>query len=105
MRSKVIIILIILILIIGCASTNKKYQAFFDSDYNVLDRGELDVKVTTQACSDRYKDAFSAAKKNGKFHLRSIVGSKNHRIEFKEIKSYIEGGQICVEISALSSPH
>ena len=104
MRSKVIFILIILILIIGCASTNKKYQAFFDSDYNVLDRGELDVKVTTQACSHRYKDAFSAAKKNGKFHLRSIVGSKNHRIKFEEVSSYVFKGKICVEMSASSFP-
>tara|TARA_E500000331_G_C17082265_1_gene637438 strand:- start:30 stop:347 length:318 start_codon:yes stop_codon:yes gene_type:complete len=105
MHSKDIFILIILIFIIGCATNNKKNQEFYDSDYNVLDRGALNVKVTTQACSDKFKNAFSAAKKNGEFHLRSIVGSKNHRIKFKEVNSYVLKGKICVEMSASSFPH
>ena len=105
MRSILLLILFGLILIIGCANAKQNYQTFIHSEYKVIDHGELDVKVTTQACSDRYKDAFSVAKKNGKFHLRSIVGSKNHRIKFEEVSSYVFKGKICVEMSASSFPH
>ena len=105
MSNLIILIQIIFIFAIGCANVVDKTGTFYNPKYKVIDRGSFDVKVISQACSDKFNTALSAAKTNGKFHLRSIVGSKNHRIEFKEIKSYIEGGQICVEISALSSPH
>ena len=104
MRSILLLILFGLILIIGCASTKHKYQTFYDPEYNVIDRGALDVKVISRACSETFEDALSAAKNNGKFHLRSIVGNKNHVIKFKEIGSYIKQNKICVEMSASSFP-
>ena len=104
MRSILLLILFGLILIIGCAAANKKYQTFYDPEYKVIDRGALDVKVISRACSETFEDAFSAAKNNGIFHLRSVVGNKNHRIKFKEIGSYIKQDKICVEMSALSFP-
>ena len=104
MRSILLLILFGLILMIGCASTKHKYQTFYDPEYRVIDRGGLNVNVISQACSERFEDALSAAKKNGQFHLRSVVGNKNHVIKFKEIGSYIEKDKICVEMSASSLP-
>ena len=104
MRSILLLVLFGLILIIGCAATKQKYQTFYDPEYRVIDRGALNVNVLSQACSERFEDALSAAKKNGQFHLRSIVGNKNHVIKFKEIGSYIKKGKICVEMSASSFP-
>ena len=102
MRSIHLLILFGLILIIGCAAAKQRYQTFYDPEYKVMDRGALDVKVISRACSETFEDAFSAAKNNGKFHLRSVVGNKNHRIKFKEVGSYIKKDIICVEMSALS---
>ena len=82
----------------------KKYHTIYDPDYRVIDRGALNVKIISQACSERYVDALSAAKNNGRFHLRSVVGNKNHVIKFKEIGSYIKKGKICVEMRASSLP-
>ena len=104
MYSKLLLILFGLILIIGCAAANKKYQTFYDPEYKVTDRGALDVKVISRACSETFEDALSAAKKNGKFHLRSVVGNQNHRIKYKEIRSYNKQDKICVEMSASSFP-
>ena len=104
MRSILILVLISLILVSGCSTIEKKYQTFYNPQYRVIDRGGLDVKVVSQACSDRVEDALSAAKNNGKFHLRSIIGNKNHGIKFKEVGSYITKGKICVEMSASSLP-
>ena len=104
MRSILLLILFGLILIIGCASTKHKYQTFYDPEYKVIDRGALDVKVISRACSKTFEDALSAAKKNGKYLLRSIVGNKNHGIKFKEVGSYFKQDKICVEMSALSFP-
>ena len=104
MRSILLLILIGLILIIGCTAAKKKYQTFYDPEYRVIDRGGLNVNVISQACSERFEDALSAAKKNGQFHLRSVVGNKNYVIKFKEIGSYIKKGKICVEMSASSFP-
>ena len=104
MRSILLLILFGLILIIGCAAANKKYQTFYDPEYKVTDRGALDVKVISRACSETFEDALSAAKNNGKFHLRSVVGNKNHGIKFKEVGSYFKQKKICVEMSALSFP-
>ena len=104
MRSILFLILFGLIMIVGCATVKKKYQTFYDPEYRVKDRGALNVNLISQACSERFEDALSAAKKNGKFHLRSVVGNKNHVIKFKEISSYIKKGKICVEMSATSLP-
>ena len=102
MRSILLLILFGLILIIGCAAAKQKYQTFYDLEYKVIDRGELDVKVISRACSETFEDALSAAKNNGKFHLRSVVGNTNHGIKFKEVGSYIKQDKICVEMSASS---
>ena len=90
MRSILLLILFGLILIIGCAAAKQKSQTFYDTEYRVIDRGGLNVNVISQACSERFEDALSAAKKNGQFHLRSVVGNKKHVIKFKEIGSYIK---------------
>ena len=102
MRSILLLILFGLILIVGCASPKQDYQIFFDPEYKVIDRGAFDDRVISRACSETFEDALSAAKNNGKFHLRSVVGSKNHGIKFKEIGSYFKQDKICVEMSALS---
>ena len=104
MRSILLLILFGLILIVGCASSKQDYQTFFDPEYTVIDRGAFDVRVISRACSETFEDALSAAKNNGKFHLRSIVGIKNHGIKFKEVGSYIKQDKICVEMSASSFP-
>ena len=104
MRSILLLILFGLILIIGCASTKHKYQTFYDPEYKVIDRGALDVKVISRACSETFEDALLAAKNNGKFHLRSVVGNQNHRIKYKEVRSYNKQNKICVEMSASSFP-
>jgi len=104
MRSILLLILFGLIMIIGCAASKQKYQTFYDPEYEVIDRGALDVKVISRACSEKFKDALSAAKNNGKFHLRSVVGAKNHGIKFKEVGSYIKQDKICVEMRASSYP-
>ena len=104
MRSILLLILFSLILIIGCATSNQEYQTFYDPEYMVIDRGALDVKVISRACSKTFEDALSAAKNNGKYHLRSVVGKKNHGIKFKEVGSYIKQDKICVEMSTSSFP-
>ena len=104
MRSILLLILFGLILIIGCAAAKKKYQTFYDPEYKVIDRGALDVKIISRACSETFEDAVSAAKNNGKFHLRSVVGDKNHGFKFKEVGSYIKQDKICVEMMASSFP-
>ena len=104
MRSILLLVLFGLILIIGCAATKQKYQTFYDPEYKVIDRGMLDVKVISRACSETFEDALSAAKNNGKFHLRSVVGNKNHAIKFKKVGSYIKQDKICVEMRASSFP-
>ena len=85
MRSILLLILFGLILIIGCASTKHKYQTFYDPEYKVIDRGALDVKVISRACSETFEDALSAAKNNGKFHLRSVVGGKPHGLNLRKL--------------------
>ena len=102
MRSILLLILFSLILIISCATVQQNYQTFYDPEYKVIDRGAIDVKVISRACSETFEDALSAAKNNGKFHLRSIVGNQNHGIKFKEVSSYNKQDKICVEMSASS---
>ena len=104
MRSILLLILFCLILIIGCATAKRKFQTFYDPEYKVIDRGALDVRVISRACSETFEDALSAAKINGKFHLRSVVGEKPHGIKFKEVGSYIKQDKICVEMRVSSFP-
>ena len=104
MRIILFLILFGLTMIVGCTTIKKKYQTFYDPEYRVIDLGALNVNVLSQACSEKFEDALSAAKKNGQFHLRSVVGNKIHMIKFKEIGSYIKKGKICVEVSASSLP-
>ena len=104
MRSILHLTLFGLILIIGCATAQQNYQTFYDPEYKVIDRGELDVKVISRACSDTFEDALSASKNNGEFHLRSVVGNQNHRIKYKEVHSYNKKDKICVEMSTSSFP-
>ena len=104
MRSILLLILFGLILIIGCAAAKQKSQTFFDPEYKVIDRGELDVQLLSRACSETFEDSLSAAKNNGKFHLRSVVGDTNHGIKFKEVGSYIKQDKICVEMRVSSFP-
>ena len=104
MRSILLLIQFGLILILGCSTAKQKYKTFYDPEYKVIDRGALDVKVISRACSETFEEALSAAKNNGKFHLRSVVGNKNHGIKFKEVGSYFKQDKICVEMSALSFP-
>ena len=102
MRSILLLILFGLILIVGCESSKQEFQTFYDPEYKVIDHGAFDVRVLSRACSETFEDALSAAKNNGKFHLRSVVGSKNHGIKFKEVGSYFKQDKICVEMSASS---
>ena len=102
MRSILLLILFGLILINGCTSAKQKYQTFYDLEYQVIDRGALDVKVISRACSETFEEALSAAKNHGKFHLRSVVWSKNHGIKVKEVGSYFKQDKICVEMSESS---
>ena len=104
MRSIHLLILFGLILITSCIPAKQEYQTFYDPEYKVIDRGALNVKVISRACSETFEDALSAAKNNGKFHLRSVVGDTNHGIKFKEVGSYIKQDKICVEMSVLSFP-
>ena len=57
------LILFILFLINGCAIAKQESQTFYDPDYSVIDRGELDVKIISRACSDTFEKALSAARK------------------------------------------
>ena len=102
MRFVLIIIIFDLFLIVGCNNAQQKYQTFFDPEYEVIDRGAFDVKVVSRACSVTFEEALLAAKKNGRFQLRSIVGHKSHGVNFKEINSYTKQNKICVEMSASS---
>jgi len=102
MRLIILSILFGLILIIGCSNAEQKYQTFYYPEYKVIDRGTLDVTVKSRACSEKFEDALSAAKNNGKFHLRSVVGNKIYGIKFKEVGSYIKKDKICVEMIASS---
>ena len=104
MRNILLLILFSLILIIGCATVQQNYQTYYGPEYMVIDRGELDVKVISRACSGTFEDALSAAKNNGKFHLRSVIGNQKHRIKYKEVRSYNKQDKICVEMSASSFP-
>ena len=93
-----------IILFNGCTSTAENIKTSYDPDYKVLDRGKLDVIVKSRACALIGEDAFSGAKRNAEFHLRSVIGAKIYRREFQEVTRYKEGQKICVEMSVASLP-
>ena len=104
MRQIILFFIISQIIFSGCSSTGNKFQASYDPEYKVTDRGKLDVIVKGRACALLADDAVLYARKTAEFHLRSIVGSQNHRKEFQEVDRYYDGVKICVEMSAAALP-
>ena len=104
MRQIVLFFIISQILFSGCSSTVKKFLASYDPEYKVADRGKLDVIVKGRACAHLADDAVLYAMQTAEFHLRSVVGSQNHRKEFQEVDRYYDGDKICVEMSAAALP-
>ena len=93
-----------LILITGCASNGDYFKTSFDSEYKVIDGGNINVIVKSRACSFSIEKAILGAMSNAEYHLRSVIGNKNHRKEFKEISRYNNGKQVCIEMSASALP-
>ena len=104
MRQKILFFIIIQILFSGCSSTGNKFLAYYGPEYKVIDRGKLDVIVKARACALLTDDAVLYARQTAEFHLRSVVGSQNHRKEFQEVDRYFDGDKICVEMSAAALP-
>ena len=104
MRKIILFFIISQILFSGCSSTVNKFQASYDPEYKVADRGKLDVIVKGRACALLADDAVIFARKTAEFHLRSVVGSQNHRKEFQEVDRYYDGDRICVETRAAALP-
>ena len=93
-----------LILITGCGSSADYFKTSFDREYKVIDGGNINVIIKSRACSFSIEKAILGAKSNAEFHLRSVVGDKKHRKEFKEVSRYNNGKKVCVEMSALALP-
>lgn len=104
MRQIILFFIISQILFGGCSSTENKFLASYDPEYKVADRGKLDVIVKGRACALLADDAVLYARQTAEFHLRSVVGSQNHRKEFQEVDRYYDGDKICVEMSAAALP-
>ena len=104
MRQIILFLIIWQILFNGCSSAGKKFQAYYDPEYKVEDRGMLKVIVKGRACSFLADDAVLYARQTAEFHLRSVVGNINHRKKFKEEHRFIDGDQICVEMSVTALP-
>ena len=104
MRQIILFFIISQILVSGCSSNGKKFLASYAPEYKVSDRGKLDVRVKGRACSLLADDAVLYARQTAEFHLRSVVGSQNHRKEFQEVDRYYDGDKICVEMSAAALP-
>ena len=104
MRQIILFFIISQILLSGCTSTGNKFMASYDPEYKVVDRGKLNVIVRGMACALLADDAVLYAMQTAEFHLRSVVGSQNHRKEFKEIDRFYDGDKICVEMSAAALP-
>ena len=79
-------------------------MASYDPEYKVADRGKLDVIVKGRACAFLANNAVLYARQTAEFHLRSVIGSQNHRKEFQEVDRYFDGDKICVEISVAALP-
>ncbi len=93
------------ILLNGCSSVVvNKLKTLHNLEYKVSDSGMLNVVVIGRACSTLLQDAISGAKRTAEFHLRSVVGNKNHRKKFQEVHRYYDGDIICVEMSAAALP-
>ena len=104
MRQIILFFIICQILFNGCSSAGKKFRAYYDPEYKVEDRGMLEVMVKGRACAFLADDAVLYARQTAEFHLRSVLGNINHRKEFKEVDRFIDGDQICVEMSATALP-
>ena len=104
MRQIILFFIISQILFSGCSSNGKKFLASYDPEYKVADRGKLDVIVKGRACALLDDDAVLYARQTAEFHLRSVVGSQNHRKEFQEVDRYYDGDKLCVEISVAALP-
>ena len=104
MQNIIISAIFYIILFNGCSSNVQNLKSSFDPEYQVVDRGNIDVIVKSRACAFIAEDAVSGAKRNAAFHLRSVIGAQNYRSEFHEVKRYNEGNKICVEISVASLP-
>ena len=104
MRQIILFFIISQILFSGCSSNGKNFFVSYDSGYKVADRGKLDVIVKGRACALLADDAVLYARQTAEFHLRSVVGSQNHRKEFQEVDRYYDGDKICVEMSAAALP-
>ena len=104
MRQIILYFIICQILFNGCSSDGNTFRASYDPEYKVVDRGMLKVIVKGRACSFLADTAVLYAKQTAEFHLRSVVGSQNHRKEFQEVDRYYDGDKICVEMSAAALP-
>ena len=85
----------------GCESLEKNFKTIYEPEYKVIDRGK-NVTVISKACSIFPDQAISAAKKSALYHLRSVIGYKNHMKKLRKINHYIDGQKTCVVISAKS---
>ena len=104
MRQIILFFIISQILFSGCSSNGNKFLASYDPEYKVVDRGKLDIIVKARACALLADDAVLYARQTAEFHLRSVVGSQNHRKEFQEVDRYYDGDKICVEMNAVALP-
>ena len=104
MRQIILFFIISQVLFNGCSSAGKKFQAYYDPEYKVKDRGMLEVMVKGRACAFLADDAVLYARQTAEFHLRSVVGNINHRKKFKEEDRFMDGDQICVEMSVTALP-
>lgn len=98
------LLLFTLFLSFGCSSSEKDFKTLYDSEYEVLDRGGSDVIVKSKACSIFVPDAISEAKRSVEYKLRSVIGNKNFRKKFQEIKRYHYNNKVCVEIIGIGLP-
>ena len=100
MRQIILFFIISQILFSGWSSSGNKLLAYYGPEYKVTDRGKLEVIVKARACALLVDDAVLYARQTAEFHLRSVVGSQNHRKIFQEVDRYYDGDKICVEMSA-----
>ena len=100
MQIVIIFLVISQFLCFGCTSSGKDFKTFYDSKYEVIDRGGKNVIVKSRACSIFPKQAIAAARRTAEYHLRSVIGFQNHKKEFNTINHYNDGLKTCVEISA-----
>ena len=100
MQRAILLLVFSQFLCFGCKSLKKDFKTFYQSEYKVLDVGGKNVIVISKACSVFPDRAISAARQTAEYHLRSVIGYKSHRKEFRKINHYIDGQKTCVEFSA-----